>query len=213
MENNKPWQIKLETREQPIKFKIDTGADETILSYKIYKKMFENVYKLRQTRATLLGPGTSTDDRQLKVYGKIKLPVKWRGNDEEIKCYVAETSENLLGRPALMQLNIVKWKKNTLIINNIKNSQKDIDKKTVETRYPEIFKGIGKLKNFEYKIRLRNEAKPYAVTVPRRVPIPLQKEVEMQLNKMVADDIIERVEEPTEWCAPMVVAQNKKGKK
>jgi hypothetical protein len=41
--------------------------------------------------------------------------------------------------------------------------------------------------------------------VPRQVPIPLRKQTERELQKMERNGIISRVEDPTEWCTPMVV--------
>lgn len=125
---------------------------------------------------------------------------------------MVNTNENLLGRPALTQLKLVKWKNESLAIETINKiaAEKEYAREIVQ-QYPEVFKGLGNLRNFEYKIELKDNAIPHSITVLRRVPIPLMKEVESQLNKMENDDVIERVEQPTEWCAPMV-AQNKNRK-
>ena len=42
---------------------------------------------------------------------------------------------------------------------------------------------------------------------PRRVAIPLLPRVKAELERMVQLGVISPVEEPTEWCAGMVVAQ------
>ena len=57
----------------------------------------------------------------------------------------------------------------------------------------------------EYDIKLTQEATPYAIAVPRQVPIPLRKETERELQRMERNRVISRVEDPTEWCASMVV--------
>ena len=47
-------------------------------------------------------------------------------------------------------------------------------------QFPELFKGLGKLKD-SYKIKLREGATPFA---PRRVPIPLLPKVKEELQRM-----------------------------
>ncbi|UYV63312.1 K02A2.6-like [Cordylochernes scorpioides] len=63
-----------------------------------------------------------------------------------------------------------------------------------------------------YKISLQPDAKPYALCTPRRVPIPLMKQVKEQLEEMTRLGVIESVEEPTEWCAGMVAVSKPGGK-
>lgn len=54
------------------------------------------------------------------------------------------------------------------------------------------------------KIKLKEGAQPYSVSVARRVPIPLQEKVKRELQSMKDKDIIEEVTEPTDWCCSMV---------
>ena len=44
-----------------------------------------------------------------------------------------------------------------------------------------------------YKIRLRENAIPYAVSAPRRVPLPLQTEVKTELERLQGLDVIRPV--------------------
>ena len=71
-------------------------------------------------------------------------------------------------------------------------------------QYPLLFEGLGKLEG-EYKIELMEGAKPYALTTPRRIAIPLLPQVKAELERMEAMGVITRVDVPTEWCADMVV--------
>lgn len=61
---------------------------------------------------------------------------------------------------------------------------------------------FGPLKTKPVKIALQDNAQPYAVATARQVPVPLLNAA--KLDRMEANDIIEAVTEPTEWCAPMV---------
>ena len=72
-------------------------------------------------------------------------------------------------------------------------------------QYPKLVEGLGKLEG-DYTISLDEGAKPFAVTTPRRVAIPLLPQVKTELERMERLEVISRIEEPTECCAPMVVA-------
>ena len=78
------------------------------------------------------------------------------------------------------------------------------DAKSPVARYPNLFTGLGKLDG-EYSIQLEDGAKSYALTVHRRVAIPLMQLVKEELERMEKLGVISRVSEPTEWCAGMVV--------
>ena len=63
----------------------------------------------------------------------------------------------------------------------------------------------------EYEIKLQHEAKPFALSTARRIPIPLHDIVEHELKQMEATGVISKVSQPTDWCAGMVVVQKKSG--
>ncbi|GBM74304.1 hypothetical protein AVEN_212201-1 [Araneus ventricosus] len=70
--------------------------------------------------------------------------------------------------------------------------------------FPKLFTGIGKIQK-PYKIKLKENTKPYAIMVPRRVPIPLKDALQKKLDEMIRQEIIEPVDEASEWCVPMVI--------
>ena len=63
----------------------------------------------------------------------------------------------------------------------------------------------------EYRIKLKPDAKPFALSSPRRVPIPLLPKVKAELTRRVDLGVISPVDEPTEWCSDMVVVQTPNG--
>uniref|UniRef100_A0AAV2J699 Uncharacterized protein n=1 Tax=Knipowitschia caucasica TaxID=637954 RepID=A0AAV2J699_KNICA len=85
-------------------------------------------------------------------------------------------------------------------------------KPKLNTSRPTVYSPGGKVRcvgllNCEpVKIELTEEAVPYSVNTPRRVPFPLLPKVEKELKRMLTLNIIEEVTEPTDWCAPMVPA-------
>ena len=46
--------------------------------------------------------------------------------------------------------------------------------------YPQLFDGLGTMKD-EYTIKLKDDAKPFALTVPRKVPMPLYEETKHEI--------------------------------
>ena len=64
----------------------------------------------------------------------------------------------------------------------------------------------------EYTIKLKDDAKPFALTVPRKVPMPLYEETKHEIERMLKSGVISPVDHPTDWCAPMVVTPKPNGK-
>ena len=52
---------------------------------------------------------------------------------------------------------------------------------------------------------MKQDAQLFALCTPRSVPLPLRKKVEEELARMESLNVISRVDEPTQWCAAMVV--------
>jgi len=57
-----------------------------------------------------------------------------------------------------------------------------------------------------------DDARPYALVTPRRIPLPLKSQVEQELQRMEKLGVICRVDTQTEWCAGMVIIPKGKNK-
>ena len=80
-------------------------------------------------------------------------------------------------------------------------------------QFPHLFQGLGRLQgDYIYTIKLQEDAKPFAISTPRRVAIPLLKPVKQELQRMEELGVIAKVKEPTDWCAGMVVVPKANGK-
>ena len=60
--------------------------------------------------------------------------------------------------------------------------------------------------------KLKPEAEPFALRTLRRVPVPLLTKVKDEILRMEQMQIISKVDEPTEWCAGMVIVPKANGK-
>ena len=83
----------------------------------------------------------------------------------------------LLGRPAIETLKIVQT------VNAVEAEE-------VKEKFPNLFKGLEKPDGPDYVIKLKPDAKPHAISTPRRVPVPLLSKVNEKLSRMEQMEII-----------------------
>ena len=76
--------------------------------------------------------------------------------------------------------------------------------------YPDLFKDLGTMTG-EYHISLCEGARPFALSTPRRIALPLMLKVKQELESMEKMGVIARVEQPTDWCAGVVIVPKPNG--
>ena len=97
---------------------------------------------------------------------------------------------NLLGLPAIKALEIITG------INAIAHN--------IPEQYPGLFSGLGMFKG-EYTIKLQPDVKPFCLFTPRNISLPLREKVKQEIQRMERLGVISKMNEPTQWCAAMVV--------
>ena len=187
------WRTSITPDGKDVLFKIDTGAEVTAISHRTYLQM--STGELSDPEKILYGPSR----QPLPVIGQFSGNLVHKGKVSTQTVYVIEGLKiNLLGLPAITALQ--------LLVR--------VDATSMETsvfeRYPSVFSGLGNLGD-EYEIQLKPDAKPYALHTPRSVPLPLRDKVRKELERMESLGVISKVDEPTEWCAGMVVVPKKNG--
>ena len=80
----------------------------------------------------------------------------------------------------------------------------------LKAKYPKVFEGIGKLRDFQLKLHV-NPNVPLVAQKLRRVPFALRENVTAKIGELLKEDIIEKVEGPTTWASPVVVAPKQSG--
>ena len=78
-------------------------------------------------------------------------------------------------------------------------------------KYPQLFHGLGEREG-EYEIQLKPNAQPFAITYPRRIPLPMKSKVKAKIARMEELAIIRKVEQLTEWCDGIVTVPKPNGK-
>jgi len=102
----------------------------------------------------------------------------------------------LLGRETAVKLGVLKIGVDVAAVADISQE--------IESEYPDLFQGVGKLKTKQITLYIDPSVKPVAQPL-RRTPFNLRNKVEDKINELVALDIIEAVDGPTPWVNPVVV--------
>lgn len=198
------WRAGIQVGSQTVDFKADPGADVTAMSLADFQSL-NPIPKCKKAKAKLCGPDRTPLDTVNMFYTELKYKQKIIRE----RVYVVRGLENnLLGRRACVDLELVKWQgepsKDLLIQQVTQDPEKTLSSRwDPKTKFPECFQGIGTMP-VEYRIKLRPDAIPFAISSPRTIPHPIRQLVKQQLEDLEKEGIISEVKEPTEWCAGLV---------
>ena len=156
--------------------------------------------------------------------GALDTPITWK--DEETKevnkmdttFYIADTpGPAILGLPSCSRLRIVNLncsvqlrkhgqpvkvpKEREKLKQDMKNLKPINSKDDLIKAYPDRFEGIGKLPG-TYHIYLEEDAIP-VVHTPQKCPIAISPLVDKKLDKLLEQDVIVPVTEPTDWVSSL----------
>ena len=178
--------------DRSIEFRIDTGASVSCMPFNMFTEKWG---KLHRPQLKLMAAG----ENSLKTRGVITLNLEYKDRKVTENFYVIENLKTpLLGVPAIDKLSIVAR------INKCDGKSSVSSGALWKEKFPKLFTGLGKMST-TYSIKLRENAQPFSVSTPRRVPFQLMDPVKQELQKMEKLGIIEKITKPTPWCAPLVV--------
>ena len=183
-----PWKANVEFEGTQHLFKLDTGADVTVVSPSMVPR---NKRPLERSHKKLFGAGHV----EITCLGKFTANLIYQNNKTMQDVYVVEgITEALLGRPAIAALKMIE--RVNAVTSNMETQYR--------AEFPRLFGGLGKLQE-PYTIRFRNNYLPYAVSAPRRLALPLRGKVKAELDHLERQGVIRSISKPTDWCAPVVV--------
>ena len=187
-----PWMISVSLNDVPMKFKMDTGADVSVIPLSSFRSL-GNAVRLKAPNRVLCGPGRIV----LPVIGYFSGYLKYKDRVTKESIYIVEHLQTpLLGRQAITRLQLIQR------LDDVEEqSPAGVDP---VKEFPSLFCGLGKLGG-EHTIQLKENATPYTLSTPRRVAIPLMPKVKKELERMERLGVISPVTEPTDWCAGLVV--------
>ena len=191
------WQVKIALEGKEMTFKLDTGAEVTAISDSTFHHHLKHQELTKPTKI-LFGPSR----RPLQVLGQFEGKLKHKNTTAIQRIYVVKgLKTDLLGLPAITALNLA-----VRVDTNTTEEEADI----IKRKFPKLFTGLGNLGE-EYNIKVQPQAKPHAIFSPRHVPLTLRKKVQQELHRMEEMGVISKVDQPTEWCAGMVVVPKSNG--
>lgn len=177
------WTVDIKIRDTNVKFKIDTGADVTLVPEQVYRQICGGaVGCLTPEKKALYGPG------QVPL-SKVGVP------REVLHCGDKHTTEDLY---IVKHLNTALLSRRASVNLRLVVRVDSIDLDSVKQNYPKLCDGLGLVQEL-YTIRLRPHAMTVSLKVPRRVPLPLMGKVKQELQRMEQLGVISRIVQPTEW--------------
>ena len=181
------WKVTLLINNHRMCFKIDTGAQCNVISRQKYHQL--SSMPLQQSHARLVAFG----GQRLNACGKVTMNCQHKGKRHPVVFEVIDhDTPNILGLKTCVELNLVQR------MDAIDNHHVDI-----LDRYSDVFEGLGCITDASYHIKVDESAQP-VVHPPRKVPVTLRPKIQQELKRMEKLDVIEKVEEPTDWVNSMV---------
>lgn len=186
-----------------VTFEVDTGCGVTIVSKQQYTQLWKKTAK-SELNPCSLKLKTYTGER-LGVLGMAHVKVQHENTEKTLPVVVVDGGgPNLLGRSWLQELAMMDQ-----LVHKVE-SEPQLQLEEILKRHAEVFKeGLGQLKGFKAKINVDREAQP-RFCKPRPVPYAVKPLVESELQRLLADKIIEPVQ-VAKWAAPIVPVRKPDG--
>ena len=194
---SKPICVGLQVNGSPITMEVDTGAAVSLISEETRKKLLPAA-TLHHAPVRLR---TYTGE-MIKVLGQIDADVVYEGQQKSLKLMVvAGQGPSLLGRNWLQHITL-NWKQIKAVLAQPEDEAPELS--TLLNQYEDIFEnGLGAIQHHEARIKVQDKATPFFFRA-RPVPYSLRVSVEQELNWLLDQGILERVEH-SEWASPIVV--------
>lgn len=180
---------------------IDSGADEDVMDAKTYERLV-NRPSLRHTDLKLFAFGKYA----LEILGCFDARIEANGlHCNVVITVVKDQGEAVLSLDTARKLDLF-GTRNFRKMNLVAHVDKYGRYRELIERFDTVFtKKVGLLKDFKAEIHVDETVTPKIVPF-RRKPFNLEEVIE----KLLANDIIERVEKPRKWCSAVVVMHKPK---
>ena len=144
-DSDAPWMVYLPINDGPVEFKIDSGADITVMTKESYEKL-PNKPSLEPSKIKLKSPGGPVTN-----LGEFEAHTCLEGVKYAFRVVVTEhAGSNLLSRSTASKMGLIS--------------------RRIEEIEQDVFGHCGIIKTAPVKISLGGDAEPYCVTTARRVP-------------------------------------------
>lgn len=181
-----PWFEYINVNKIAIKFKLDSGADASVMSLNAFKEAGFNQKFLKKNNIVLREISKS----KLSVVGYFEPELEYNKIKLLQKVYVLDLDcNNLLGLNACINLGLIKR------INEVNTYKIDCS----------IFDGLGCLPSL-CKIDIDKSMTP-VVCASRKIPIKMRPKLKEELDNMIKLGVIQREDAPTDWVSNIVIVE------
>jgi hypothetical protein len=194
----KSWYSDLEIAGSKVRFKLDTGSEVNILPIGTVEQLKWRP-EIKKCNTVLVAYG----DHKVKVAGKVKQKCRLsNGQTSNLEFVVSNVnSYPLLGLSGCLSLNLIK--KVELIVGRQTKTE-------LIEEYKEVFRGVGRIPGLHH-ITVDPNVTP-VIHAPRKVPYGLQPKLKETLDRLEKDQIVSKVDHPTNWVNSLVIVEKKNGK-
>lgn len=181
-----------------VKFQLDTGANVNLIP-----KKFVPQNLIEMTDSTL----TMWNGSRFKPAGKAKLEVK-NPKSNETYCLdflvIEEDFIPILGVEAVIQMKLLTIDFDNFVHMSSSSANSLLDK------YSSVFNNeLGKLPG-KVKLSLKPDARP-CVLPTRKIPLAVRNRFKEEIDRLLEEGIIAKVDEPTDWVSQIAIAIKKNG--
>ena len=185
---------------------IDSGASTNIIDKETWEWLKKNKVKCESARSSrkLYAYASQTP---LDVIGTLSCEVSAGSNTASARfCVVNGEGDPLLGKDTATSLGVLKI--------GIGIAAVTADPQTIggilQQKYPNVFSGVGKLKDRAVQLHIDPNVTPVAQPM-RRTPFSMRSKLEEKIKELIELDIIEPAQGPTPWVNPIVVVPKSGG--
>lgn len=193
--------VQLEVGGKPLDFIVDTGASLSIIHEDVYNCQLRDTYCLKKSSVSLHG----YSGEEIPVVGQIEVPVQYKKQSvASLPLIVAKGKPvSLLGRNWLRYIRL-DWTE-AFEVSHVITVNELCDK--FEDLFDDKINGV--MNKFKADITVKENSKPI-FRKPRPVPFALRPKVEEELDRLLVQGIVKKVEH-SDWAAPIVVVPKNRG--
>ena len=186
----------------------DSGADICVAGRILLEQLNEHPDNIPPSSVT----PRAVNGTSMRPIGKLPVKVSLGAQEHTAEFHIyPEVSGTLLSWEAAKALHILPPhypnppQPPTLCLTASETKRQD-----VRTDFPTVFDGLIKtMEGEKFHIAPTDDAQPFCVKAPRAIPFAYRDKLKAELELLQEQGIIAPVTEPTEWCAPIVVAPKK----
>ena len=190
--------------------KVDTGAQANTMPFRTFSQMWP--HKVDEDGIPMHNAVTPTNkvlcaynNTPIQCAGTVDILCKAKNSSwHTVSFFVVDVhGPAILGLRSCTDMNVVS-------LNCAVSDQKPIqDTRDLITQFPDMFDRIGNFPNV-HRLHVDPHVPPH-IDAPRRTPIAMQDKIKQELDSMVKQDVIRKIEEPTEWVSSLTCVTKRDG--